>query len=242
MSKNLICLVLSLPDSNERRAGITSQLDRFGIPFEFVDGVDARQGLPAEFEAAVDRATAARRIGRQMMDPEIGCALGQVRLLKRFLESDAERALVLEDDAILLPDLTRFLDNGGARLAPLIMLFHGFARVRRRGALAAPAGVMLHKLAIPSYGTCGFIVDRRSAQALIASQTPVRGLADWPMDVARLGARVAIPRLIDHPDEEGQSQIGGDRPNLPRHFPIGRYLTFRHLVRQWDKATAIRVS
>ena len=40
--------VLSLPQSADRRASISKQLQRAGVPFEIIDAVDGQDELPAE--------------------------------------------------------------------------------------------------------------------------------------------------------------------------------------------------
>lgn len=94
-------LVISLPDEVQRRSAIAAQLAALSIPFEFVDAIDGRSGLPAEFEARIDRARTQRVLGRPMSEAEYACALSHMRVYERIVAEKLAGAIVLEDDAIV---------------------------------------------------------------------------------------------------------------------------------------------
>src|SRR5262249_13219312 len=83
-------LVVSLPNARERRRSIAAQLGALGVPFAFVDGVDARIG---RLDAAVDRAAVRARLGRDLLDGEIGCALAHHRVYERMIRAGMPGAL-----------------------------------------------------------------------------------------------------------------------------------------------------
>lgn len=238
----LVCFVISLADSQERRAPLVAALARQGIAWDMVDAVDARQGLPEACEPLVDRHRCAARLGRPILDSEIGTALSHVEALRRFLASDASHALIFEDDAIPQPGLRAFLDAEGYRRAPVIQLNHLNARVWRRGAVEVIPGCVLHRLANRPYMTVGYTLDRQAAQRIIDAQSPVSGLVDWPLDISLLGAVAVQPMLVAHPPVvPGQTTVVG-RYKFRRRFPLRRYLSRAHLRRTWVKLTCPRIS
>ena len=92
-------LVISLPDSTDRRKAITARLDALSLPFEFVDAVDGRNGIPDECKPMVDRQGAVSFMLHPLSDAEFGCALSHLAAYKRVVDDGIPHALILEDDA-----------------------------------------------------------------------------------------------------------------------------------------------
>lgn len=100
--------VINLDISTERLDLFKSQLDAFGIAFERVAAVDGRHlDLATVTELDVDRATA--YMGRNLVGGELGCYYSHLAAASRFLASDAQYGLVLEDDALLRCNLKNLL-------------------------------------------------------------------------------------------------------------------------------------
>jgi glycosyl transferase family 25 len=234
-------LILSLPGCDDRLGPLRETLDRLGLPHEVLFGVDARGGLPPEFEPLADRAGARRALGREMQDTEFGCALSHRAAWARVAAGEAPGAIVLEDDARPLPAFA-----GLARAAPppcgLLQLFYfPPVRVMRASRLALPGGGEALELAHPAICAVGYWVSRAAAAALVRTATPVRYVADWPCDVTRLGAFVAVPRLVRHAGLD--SVIGGERNwrilgiASPKER-ASRFLTRDYWRRKWRKQRA----
>jgi glycosyl transferase family 25 len=234
-----ICLVISLRRSGERRAAIRTALDALGIAFRFVDAVDARDGIDP---ALVDRDGIRRRMGREMSDGEVACALSHAKAYEVFLASPARHALIFEDDAIPTPDLKRFLDAGLIATAPMLLFYHHNARVFRRSGRVLFGAVRAFRLALPCFGAVAYAIDRASATALLGAARPVRGVADWPVDISDLGAEVTLPMLVEHPPAgPGQSLLTASRSRKSRRG-IARLLGIAYMRRKWRKVIARKVS
>ena len=83
--------LLSLPDSRQRRLSAIGKLQRHKIPFEIVDGVEARKWHPnfLNCEESV----------RSWMKPtEVGCYMGHLRAMQRLVDYRLPYACILEDD------------------------------------------------------------------------------------------------------------------------------------------------
>lgn len=92
----LKCYLINLDRSSERLAGIAPRLAAQGIGFERVPGVDGTELSEAEFREQ----TRENRYYKPLRRGEVGCYLGHLAALRRFLRSDARYALILEDDAV----------------------------------------------------------------------------------------------------------------------------------------------
>jgi glycosyl transferase family 25 len=100
--------LINLDRAPLRRFRMERLLASFGLAFERVAAVDgAGLSLP---HPGFDEASYLRRHGRRPNPFEIGCYLSHVECAKRFLGSDAEFALILEDDLDFDDDLAELLE------------------------------------------------------------------------------------------------------------------------------------
>lgn len=110
MGQALRIFVISLARAAERRASVSAHLEALGLEYELVDGVDG-QALPPEAHA--------RLLAPGVTFPSpgvVGCYMSHMTVYHRLLESGADAALVLEDDAALNPAIVPLLRDGLARL------------------------------------------------------------------------------------------------------------------------------
>lgn len=234
--------VISLPDSAARRATLASNLQALDLPFEVVDAIDGRTGLPSALDAAVDRRGMQSRLGRVLTDAEIAAALSHAKAQRLVLDRGIKHALILEDDAICLPGLPLFLQAGGHEHAPLTLLHHLNARILKRSPVTHLAGVDLCELAIPCFRATAYALTPKGAQYLLEANSPVIDTADWPGDITRLGALVTEPQLVQHPPvSPEQSQITGSGRTRVR-APLSRMIKPGYVRRAWRKARSRRIS
>lgn len=90
--------VINLDGAEERMRSVAEALDQLEMRFERVPAFDGRK-LDVTSIAEYDAAHARHYVGREMVGAEIGCYYSHYNAAKVFLESGADYALVLEDDA-----------------------------------------------------------------------------------------------------------------------------------------------
>lgn len=90
--------IISLPDSRKRRISALKNIRISGLPFEIVDGVEAKKMRPKYLihEQGV--------WGRQLLAGEIGCYAAHLRALQRIVDYELPWGYVLEDDFSYEPD------------------------------------------------------------------------------------------------------------------------------------------
>lgn len=98
--------VISLERAPERRHAITSHLDSLGLEYEVINGVDGKQLSEQEILDVLGEGVSFDR-------GVIGCYLSHIKVYKLILERNISMALILEDDAILHPDIVKVIRNGG---------------------------------------------------------------------------------------------------------------------------------
>lgn len=234
--------VISLVDSKTRRATIAEALAGLGLEFSFIDAIDGRAGLPTSLSGTFDAATSRQRMGRTLTDAEIAASLSHGLAYRRMLDEGHDHALILEDDAILHPELKAFLCSGGHRAAPMVIVHHLNARVLPGVRQALDGGIALRELAVPCFRAAAYTVSREAAEYLLQANTPVTTPADWPGDITRIGALVTDPQLVDHPPADtAQSIIHGSGRTRDR-APFTRVFSPAYVRRTWRKLRSERIS
>ena len=240
--QDLRIFVISLADDNPRRGQIGARLTELGLRFELVDAVDGRRGLSDADAAEIDREASVKIAQRQLLDGEFAAALSHRRVYERFLASDVQWALVFEDDAILDDRLVRFVESGGYRAAPLLLLHHLNARVLGEGAIVAGCESKAFELAVSPFRAAAYTLNRSVATKLVAAQTPVRNIADWPLDISQVGARALVPEIVGHPVvNEANSALEASRIKK-RVRSFWDLVNLAYIRRKWRKLRAKKVS
>ena len=237
--------VLSLPDCHERRSRITGSLDRLGIPFEFIDGVDGRNGLPPEYESQIDR-EATRRAGRILSDAEFACSLSHIKIYRRIVEEKIEYALMLADDHQPLPTLVEYLSGRYYEDAELTQLRYSKAYVRRKGVKPLFGDYTSHLRAprMNITGSCACVISRNAALHFIENALPITNVADWPDCIETLVAqrkcRVVSPStLISHQEGNEGSLLDktGRANNKESRRLLGVYVPpFKKMAHTYNRA------
>lgn len=228
--------VISLAKRNPRRAAIAARLSELCLNAVIWDAVDGRDGLGDTAE--IDRDGTLAFCGRVLSDAEYACALSHRAVYRDFLSSDADYAIVLEDDALLDDKFTAFVTERHYRKAPMLLLHHRNARVY--GACDAIADHRLHPLAMSPFMAAAYSVNRASATALNNALTPVRSTADWPLDLSDLGAMAVVPEIAGHPPMGQGSDLAQSRGAAHRRW--SHVLSAAYLRRKWRKMLSRKIS
>lgn len=113
-------LVINPKNFIERRQSIERQLQPLGLPYEFIHSYDA-----GDWDATVT----SRYFKSSLLSPgQQSCALKHLEALRLIVERDWQRALVLEDDALLVSQFASGLDSAlreSSRFDPPYVLFIG---------------------------------------------------------------------------------------------------------------------
>ena len=107
---NYITLVINLDDSTQRLQSVDAQLKQQGIAYERVPAFDGRKMHPSACELYNEKKAIAY-MGRSLLGGEIGCYLSHLNCAKKFLESNAPYALVLEDDVQINCKLKQVIES-----------------------------------------------------------------------------------------------------------------------------------
>jgi glycosyl transferase family 25 len=220
--------VINLDRAPDRLARISAQLQRLQLPYTRLAAVDARN-LSAAQQAALDEPAFHRKHGMTPVPGELGCYLSHVAVMRAFLASPADFALVLEDDVLLqssLPAVLQGLMQHPTRwdVVKLSAVHRGTPQPYLEVAPGHQLAVMLSRCT----GSSAYLMNRRAAQAylrepggLLPMQLPYDHVFDqgWRFG---LQFRLVTPTPCGH-DEHIASTIVAPA-GVSRKFPWWRRL------------------
>ena len=117
MSVHIPAFVINLDFQVERKAFMAQQLQAVGIPFEIVAAVKGKALAPAAVSTVYDEQQTLKTQGKPLSLGEIGCALSHLSIYRTMRDNNIPASLVLEDDALLHPDLSKVLQPLAERIA-----------------------------------------------------------------------------------------------------------------------------
>lgn len=102
--------LINLDGSDERLARATAQLEAVNWAFERFSAYDGRGKELLSFENYDDKMTQ-QLLGRRLLSSELGCYLSHYGCAQKFLQSDADYLVVLEDDMKITDDFKTSVDQ-----------------------------------------------------------------------------------------------------------------------------------
>jgi glycosyl transferase family 25 len=216
--------VINLDRAPDRLERISGQLQRLGLPYTRLPAVDARALTPGQ-RASLDEPGYRRRHGMTPLGGELGCYLSHVEAMRRFLASEAEFALILEDDVLLHDSLPEVL-HGLVQHAPrwdMVKLSGVHSGTPVPYLTVAPG----HRLAVMlsrCTGSSAYAINRRAAQAYLHG-TPALLPMNLPYDHVfdqgwRFGIKVRLvtPTPCGHDDQIASTIVAPPGPSRKFHW------------------------
>jgi glycosyl transferase family 25 len=237
--------VINLDRSVDRWHDVRSQAAQLDIAIERVTGVDASQmGMPTHLTDK--NGTFVRSNGRPMLPQEYGCYLAHLRALATFLASDAELAIVMEDDVTLQADLFPRVEAivNAAPSAEVVKLLNHRA-VWFRTLARTSFGDLIGRCAFGPQGSAAcYLVTREGAEKLLREMNEIR----FPFDLGlergwETGIQVYTVRdnILSLSERALESQIA-DRAKY-RSIKLRGYRRIpTHILRLVELARRIRYS
>jgi glycosyl transferase, family 25 len=173
--------VINLARSPERRAHITTELDRVGLDYEIVTGVDGRD-LDVHDPQIVDPAV----LNTGWFRPGVaGCAVSHLRIYEKMVATGADHALVLEDDIVVPPDLGRLAEIVATEMAGAEVVLLNYdsqvtIKMSRREVTNLPSSRMLVlpiDVATPE-SSAAYVITREACERMIKATLPFQARPD----------------------------------------------------------------
>lgn len=208
--------ILTLESTDQRLVQSKEKLLSSGLgAIEVYFGIDGRSLPAAEYYETMVRAYAKHR---QIITPaEVGCALSHLELLKKFLSSDKELAIVFEDDVLLGERSVEMLLGALELIRPrdiLVACSQQTSGYSLRG-LQLAARSRCYEVQKDDWGlvkrSCAYVVGREAAQHILRVQNECL----WPADEFRVfcpeKGRLLFCSAFSHPAADEASNIENER-------------------------------
>jgi glycosyl transferase family 25 len=167
--------VINLDSSVDRIESMQAQCNELGLVFERISAVRGKNLSSDEKAAVYNRAVNLAKYDKELNDGEIGCYMSHARCWEQIVAQDIDYALILEDDAILTPEIKGFI----AKLADstqewdYIKLSHGRKPKNILNAIDLGDGLSLGQcIKLPST-TTGQLVSLAGANKLLEHAYPI---------------------------------------------------------------------
>jgi glycosyl transferase family 25 len=234
----------------DRWNSVETRFNATGIPFERFPAVNGRAlKLPIpEFSETLYR----RRHGKHPNLGQIGCYLSHVHALKKFLSSNHETAIIVEDDVAPAENLKLILERALTFVASWdILRLSGFHNSHPRTYVSLGEGLgQQYSLAINFSrlsGTGAYMVTRRAAEVLSNALIPMTLPIDHAIDrewVYGLRASSIHPLPVDQESLAFASQLRAEDneklPALQRYWTVFPYRARNEISRVVSRAKQYR--
>jgi glycosyl transferase family 25 len=226
----LITYVINLDRATDRLQRISAQLEKLSIAFERLPAVDAR-ALTPEQQKALNIEQFRRKHGMEPVLGELGCYLSHYILMQRFLDSTAEFALVLEDDALISERLPVALHGlmANAERWDMVKLSSIHSGTPQRVLEVAP-GMHLAVMLSRCTASSAYIVNRKAASAYLQGLLPMSLPVDHVIDQGwtfGIKVRLLTPTPCGH-DEAIASTIAAPAGTSRKFHWTKRLTTYRY--------------
>lgn len=216
-----LILIVNLDRAVDRLQAIGQRMAALGLSWQRVSAVDGRLLSDEQRRATLDEAAFRRKHGMTPWPGELGCYLSHVEAMRCLLASDAQAALILEDDVQPGPTLPAVLDALLAHperwdMVKLSAVHSGTPVPVLRLTPGHDLAVMLSRCT----GSSAYLVNRRAAQVYLEGLLPMSLPYDHVFDQGwrfGLSVRMVSPPPCQH-DSETASTIGAGSGNASRKF------------------------
>lgn len=222
----LMVLLINLSRSTDRLARMQLRLQALGLDYERLEAVDGRARWD-ELLPTVDVPAFERHVGRDVLPGEIGCYHSHLQAWQRFLASDANTLLVLEDDIVFADDFMPALRIALQGAAHWDMLKLAKIRAKQPVCQGLLGAYRLNAYIGAATGFGAYLIQRQTAQRLLPALLPVRAPIDRELEqVHRHDIRhFGLEPFPAQPRDEGQSTITGQNFSAVKRYPLSRRWT-----------------
>src|SRR5690606_20363344 len=209
---SLKIFVISLPKSTDRRAKVSEQFARYGLEFQFIDGVDGRTDKHPLLERFKPKKFLVRH-GRPSMPGEAGCYSSHFLAWQKSVELN-EPIIIFEDDFFLKNNV-----NDAFRTLPELVKNYPFIRLEdsrkdlEKNVLKIDNFQIVRFLRIPQRTTCYSITPAAAQKFINASDEFV-----YPVDVFLRHQNIhgvpiygMQPAPVSPDDPSGENSVIGNR-------------------------------
>lgn len=227
-------LCINLPWAEKRRHAIESQASRLGLHIEFVEAISGKD-LPPEVPQ-YDSEKRLKTFPNDLLPNEIACILSHIKAMRTFLDSGAEYAVIMEDDALLAENIAEAVQEVTQHLAGWEM-----AKLKTDNSTLyslGDKGGMLTRAVFPRkilWDSVGWLYTRRGAEHMLEALKSFSLPADMQIGHYILERQIPVigitPSLIINSDPHNENSTinaaDSSRRISGRRRTLLQYLCYR---------------
>lgn len=221
--ESLAVALINLPESMERRERMQKRLEALGLAYQILPAIDGRAELERLLRS-VDVPAFQSNVGRDVLPGEIGCYHSHLAAWERFLASDEQVLLVLEDDVVFHKDFIEALQMAMRARAHWDFLKLNKIRAKQPVCQGRLGSYKLNAYLGPATGLGAYLIQRPTAQRLLPRLLPITRPIDHELDlIGRHDLRhFGLEPFPSHVQDDGVSTITGERFQSVRRYPLSR--------------------
>ncbi|MEG0431500.1 MAG: glycosyltransferase family 25 protein [Anaerovoracaceae bacterium] len=207
--------LISLEKDTERRAELAQCFPQNYPKMQWVKAINGKELSAKEYFSYAQQFFNSHQ---KMITPsEVGCTLSHIRALEEFLETEEECCLILEDDVIggdeSIEKIDKFISENNLDGVVLLRDQNKFGFEKY---IIGKEHKCYYKLPFFStrfvYGTCAYIVNRKSAQLILNYHQQNFDIADiWSNIVKETFLKFYYFPVLIHPEDCTHSHIENER-------------------------------
>lgn len=206
---------ISLARAKDRRTYITQHLQKMGLDWSIIEGVDGRQLSETQLEELCNMQQV-NHLRWWLTNGAIGCALSHRAAWQRIVDEQLDMAFIVEDDVILPPDIIQTLDfvRHNIKEDEIVLLYCTLREptlFSNQGQIKQGDYNLFYPMQLEQiFGAVAYIVPLKAAQKMVQYNSPIHITSDcwhqYHKGKAFDSLRVLYPRRIK--TGELESSIG----------------------------------
>jgi len=206
--------VINLKKDSDRRRKISQQLDSLGVVFSFFEGVNGRELKDEELLSAYKPKRSIDKSKRLLTQGEIGCALSHFNIYQKMLDENIDRAIVLEDDAVIGKNFLEAIDVVAHLPCNWEIFLLGYSSSREipcnfKLDLVGNSTVFNVGISPKSRGCLhGYVISKSGAERMLSYKDSLYQPIDmYTADYRMINSYVIYPRVV-YQNKDLESSIG----------------------------------
>ena len=124
----------------------------------------------------------------------------------------------------------------------LIIINHANARAKIWPVKQLLGKYLLCKPVRPPWGTTAYFVSKQGAADIFKNSWPIATVADWGFDILTIGAKIVVPCVIGHLDEDVMTSTIGARIGEKRLSKFEKLFNIRWITFKIVRIFSVKVS
>lgn len=215
--QNKIKVIIITLKKNNRINILKKRLKEINVNYKILKSIDGKlYKKNNKLDFIYDKQKTLGNIGRDLSDPEIGCAASHLKAYSYIIRSRIQQAIIMEDDAVPSKFLYQWIKSNikveNNKILNFFCYPYGFIEKKSHKAFFNNS-IKLHNVVGHTFGAACYQINNYTCKKIISlTQNKVTGYPDWPFSVTlhKINLSVTLP-LLACVNDEGWSHLRKER-------------------------------